>query len=665
MQALRKDVSSYFDYRPRRNASSEASTPVSEPISPGTLPKPSPRPRPRLGSLRSQSEHATTHKRIHVKAVPEEQGSRHGSGSGAPPRSADDSGQARDTRSISEHLVDESQETAPITPSTAGPSGGLAGREESHPRSAKRSIVGRGWARSPSGGLWFRAKHSSGEIGRSSSSRELLGPSDSEVLVVRTDQTPLRPPSAQKNRAALSRSSPSTIRVEAYFNETDAQPHEQRRYAADRHRGQSHGDEAHGGDAVPRKSSFNPLQFFSAPLQLIRRASGTNRQSKTRPAEPRIVVPQFEDPPLADHASLLRRNHTAEALARVSAILQDMRQSPQAPSRPPTGIKPLRWRTFSNKWSSPKVDKDHLVVPEDAEHFTAHQRRSMEHLWDTRSYTSSERNLLMGRLPNNSPAEQATYKVKRSASAQTEEFLKIDISIRGGTSYLPSEARRIHTPPLPEEGPDGKFRGFFFDYNAPRRASTIPQSYDGKLSAEEGSPSASKPSPPHSGSTSAESAVEESQSQQGTSSSHAGKGHGGRSKNRKEHTRPGPSSLGKDWYDVKLAELGLGDASGWGQAVDAKEGERRVNLSALEAMAEKNLSTGRPSDAERHLDLTVPEHLPSSPLCPRNARYWRVVKGKGSQFRGCWMHGIGVYTTQDGQGHGNDDDDDDVETSNG
>lgn len=56
-----------------------------------------------------------------------------------------------------------------------------------------------------------------------------------------------------------------------------------------------------------------------------------------------------------------------------------------------------------------------------------------------------------------------------------------------------------------------------------------------------------------------------------------------------------------------------------------------------------SLAEIRKRQEEELFDYTIPEHLPSSPLCPRHPRYWRVVKGVGSQFRGCWMHGVGEW----------------------
>ena len=46
-----------------------------------------------------------------------------------------------------------------------------------------------------------------------------------------------------------------------------------------------------------------------------------------------------------------------------------------------------------------------------------------------------------------------------------QRYLKVDITSPFGPSYLPSEARRIRTPPLNESTGPNKRRGFFFDYN--------------------------------------------------------------------------------------------------------------------------------------------------------------------------------------------------------
>jgi hypothetical protein len=170
------------------------------------------------------------------------------------------------------------------------------------------------------------------------------------------------------------------------------------------------------------------------------------------------------------------------------------------------------------------------------------------------SYTSSQRQLRLGAAPNGTPERQATYQVG------DQVFFKVDISIWGGTSYLPSEARRIHTPPLPGEevhvqgplGPDGR-----------RFVRKKPRGETAK----------------------------------------------GMNWTRPQHMQ---RALTRDWCDVQLQLL----------EQDAKPAQSH----------------------DVPIDYDIPEHLPSSPLCPRNDRYWRYVQGKltpGEQRHNvCWMHGM-------------------------
>lgn len=232
------------------------------------------------------------------------------------------------------------------------------------------------------------------------------------------------------------------------------------------------------------------------------------------------------------------------------------------------------------------------------------QRKSQEALSDIHSYTSSQINLRMGAQPANTPDEQATYKIKRSPSSRTEEYLKVDISIWGGTSYLPSEARRIHTPPDPEQTQDGRLKGFFFDYNAPRSES----SQDGH-GVEGDEPTT---------------LGGETRSRATTMGQEPSRSKSGKYK----HTG--------DWYDVQLAEID--DNDGKIEDTSSKNGMADCGVFSPAAFPRH-----QKEQEEERFDHSIPEHLPSSPLCPRHPRYWRVVKGKGSQFRGCWMHGIGEY----------------------
>lgn len=274
-------------------------------------------------------------------------------------------------------------------------------------------------------------------------------------------------------------------------------------------------------------------------------------------------INQRQSPSTPLKSSLLSaRNRTAEGLQRVASILHFM--VADSPSHATSDR--------SNQSREP-------ILPTQLKH--THRKgtfnlptviRSRGRKSTNISYTSSLRKMRRGATPANTPDPRETYRVKRSPSADTEEFFKIDISIRGETSYLPSEARRVHTPPLPGDGPGQKRMGFFFNYTAPSLA---------------GSPTAE--SPP---------AGEREQTPLTSST---------------VRLRRGRTVGGTGWYDTQLAGL---------DAVDERVGEARSLSGVKKEGKEKKV-----------VDLNVPEHLPSSPLCPT---HWKHESG-GKGF--CWMHG--------------------------
>lgn len=160
------------------------------------------------------------------------------------------------------------------------------------------------------------------------------------------------------------------------------------------------------------------------------------------------------------------------------------------------------------------------------------------------STTSSIREILMGKPPLHTPEPEAMY-----TASDSNQYVTVNLT-EEGTAFLPSEARRIHTPPLPTDATSpgiGKVRGFFFDYNAPS-APTFPD----RPAADHANPDPipipipiPNPNAPVVG---------------------------------------GPRR-DSDWYRVKM------------QAIDA------------EAMTREQLA------------VSVPEHLPNSPLCPRNPKH--------------------------------------------
>ncbi|KAL9577124.1 MAG: hypothetical protein Q9212_006573, partial [Teloschistes hypoglaucus] len=85
------------------------------------------------------------------------------------------------------------------------------------------------------------------------------------------------------------------------------------------------------------------------------------------------------------------------------------------------------------------------------------------------SSSSSVRRVMFGNPPIPSPNLEDTY-----TASDAQQYFRVDLTDPNGPAYLPSEARRINTPPLP--GENSKLRGFFFDYNAPEQQQQQQQS---------------------------------------------------------------------------------------------------------------------------------------------------------------------------------------------
>lgn len=76
------------------------------------------------------------------------------------------------------------------------------------------------------------------------------------------------------------------------------------------------------------------------------------------------------------------------------------------------------------------------------------------------SSSSSLRSTIQGRPPEPTPELDEMY-----TAANNQQYFRTEMTGPGGPNFLPSEARRVNTPPL--GGSRGKARGFFFDYKPP------------------------------------------------------------------------------------------------------------------------------------------------------------------------------------------------------
>lgn len=79
------------------------------------------------------------------------------------------------------------------------------------------------------------------------------------------------------------------------------------------------------------------------------------------------------------------------------------------------------------------------------------------------SSSSSVRDMLLANPPLTTPEPEAMY-----TGSDAQRYISVNLTEEGAPAFLPSEARRINTPPLPTGTPgQSRMPGFFFDYVAP------------------------------------------------------------------------------------------------------------------------------------------------------------------------------------------------------
>ena len=470
------------------------------------------------------------------------------------------------------------------------------------------------WNRTRSGGVWYRIqKNTSSQDGKSTRSvTSTAARTDSNAPSPRRIEPLKPPPRPDRPQPAAT----DHITVDTPFAQA-----EERLDSSLRH------NSFPSLKTERRRSSVDARRLFSAPLQILRRVVPTKLSMPSSfPATPKQSDAHLSQAQAESHKSLLKTDQTGSTLERVASLLE-AHKTPKPPRR--FGGR-TRLQSVSTSSSSgiddSRVDTATTISPT----FNIASKGSG---WA--STTSSMLRIHMGSMPQNSPHESATYKVKRSPSAETEEFFKIDISVRGGTSYLPSEARRIYTPPLPGDNNTDLKRGYSFDYTTPSaEGNHLQKSTSSRQSPQ--SPDAAAPSI-----VTTKPSVEQDRwtalatmlgppPRVPTSNSL-------RVPSRRTTTTA--QLYPADFYDAKLADIDDTPTD-----IDITTGEyEQEKQHQCKNRCQANIAEIKRQQDEAQLDYNIPEHLPSSPLCPRNPKYWRVVRNKGSQFRGCWMHGFGEY----------------------
>lgn len=599
-QRLRESLLSYQFSKTERSRATSTST--DSPPSPGESlrsrsPQPARRARPQL-RVRPHSSGERISEKIRVQTI--EEGSDRGATQSAEQKAKavpkSKSSESKEAQSFDDAVVSAARSVekdekiagsqSPHLKPTETPTESITSREKT-----KRPS----WARTRSGGVWYLNQKNTSSHDDSSirSARSTVSKSNQDepksISVV-----PLKPPPRPER---LQTSPTNHIVVEQPFGHD---------------RDSNHLPESNSTTTLAadrRRSSIDVKRLFSAPFTILRRSLGDRFSRLPAPSPDRSSTSTSTNPiPPSANQLLSKRDQIATTLDRVSSLLETHTRS-----KFKARVRSLSHKTVSSTSSSDPNDSRQSRTKALVGTSYISRNKSLDHVVEV---TSSILDVHMGSTPRNSPTEKATYKIKRRPSAETEEFLKIDISIRGGTSYLASEARRISTPPLPDDtNPNGMRRGFFFDYNAPN-FDVCNEMHPGQqyLCSEDLDHHAH------------DSTVKPGIEKRTTADVH-------RSSSRKTAHK---AKTG-DWYDTQLASLDTASFDVNTTISSESQSNHRCKHDQF------RLAEIRRQQYEAQLDYDIPEHLPNSPLCPRNPRYWRVRQQKGSQFRGCWMHGFREY----------------------
>ncbi|KAL8645606.1 MAG: hypothetical protein Q9226_007223, partial [Calogaya cf. arnoldii] len=132
-----------------------------------------------------------------------------------------------------------------------------------------------------------------------------------------------------------------------------------------------------------------------------------------------------------------RQRSTIETLDRTSAALQNLVEL-----TPSSDSSTSNMSTTSIGVKS-KSKQRNLVRPRYHRQHTGH------------SSSSSVMRVMLGNPPVSTPNDESMY-----TGSDSQQYFRVELTAPHAPAYLPSEARRIGTPPP-------RVRGFFFDYNAP------------------------------------------------------------------------------------------------------------------------------------------------------------------------------------------------------
>ncbi|KAL8813852.1 MAG: hypothetical protein Q9223_006882 [Gallowayella weberi] len=238
---------------------------------------------------------------------------------------------------------------------------------------------------------------------------------------------------------------------------------------------------------------------------------------------------------------------TKETLHRAANVLHDLVEQTQADSPGSSSTS----NSAASIAGQSKRRHGHVLRPDYRRHHTGH------------SSSSSVRAVMLGNPPVSTPNDLCMY-----TGSDSQQYARVDLTLPNGPTYLPSEARRVNTPPLHDNS--SKLRGFFMDYNAPR--------------SREEEPHPGNPWP-----------------------------------NTPMNTAPFPRRR-RDLDTVPRSPAPPRSPGARMHRDNDDDGED-VNW------FRHRVALGEVEDERPTFELNVPEHLPSSPLCPRHPKHKSGGKG--------------------------------------
>lgn len=241
---------------------------------------------------------------------------------------------------------------------------------------------------------------------------------------------------------------------------------------------------------------------------------------------------------------------------------------------------------------------------------------------DARAFRPQSSGTLGQMRSMNMEGDKARYSISYHDSKGRQYVMPQVISKKA--TWLPSEMTRINTPPIghtPQGNANGPSRGFFFDHRKPPGVENEERAMQGNIDEATkvaSAPSLARPSPDLR--LTPQPSYESGRLGQPALTQSTLRGTLFRRTMRRLHTSSSYNSDDTPTIEIEAPYLGPPDMF-----------RQRINLDVI---------APKDNDSDLEFDYNIPDHLPNSPLCPKNAALYglRTSVGDGRKRRACPLH---------------------------